>query len=231
MQQVLAWLWVLLGAIWTLFGWISGFQSIHEYYTKRKTISRRIARVLTSRAFGLIVFVTGIGFLYCIHYGIPAVIWDRALRVSILQYRYDYASGDVVADVQFENNGSDRRIVTGAVLTFHAPYMVEEERVLLTTKPEDLYGVGGPPLYIEPRLPVMATYRTKLTDPTMIQQPGNCLGLQINTIDRNGRVNYTNLDVLEVKRPIKNGMLPLLLIRRLERVSLDKPWSRINSRQ
>ena len=159
------------------------------------------------------------GYFLAVRTASPKTIED--LRVSIIHYGFVYETGELVADVQYVNNGTTRRTITGAYFTLHTPYSPSTERIMLDATIEQHQGVLAP-LYVEPGAPIVASYRAKLSTPIEVSQVGNVFGLQIHVLSFRGRKKISNLDALVVGTPESKGALPPLTARIVEEESLDK---------
>lgn len=229
---------IAIGGIWCLVSFVSTLEAAHSYYARRGAIMRRLGSILLSRWFPAVVLIAGLAFLFVLERGIPSWIWDRGLKMTVTMFRYNAETKDLVAKVQFTNNGPTRRIILGAVFT----YKPANESAMTSTVTSTVVGVGGNntvhyfgkslyemsqsdipnPIYVEPGQPILAAFSTRIQNSAPLETPGTVLGMEVHSLTANGGSNVTWVEVMEV---VGDGSKSVGFITgRRETISLDAPW-------
>lgn len=217
-----AWIVIVVTFLYGIVSFFSTLESGYNYFERRGAIMRIIGEILLSRWTSLALFLGGVGFLYYLQWGIPEWIYRKKdLEVSILNFGYDQITQELVSDVEFRNNGSGRRTVVRVNFVYNKPefgssevYHRQTRRLLPSnepTRPSD-------PIYVEPNLPVVITYRHPI-EKEVVNWPDSIFGLEITTVGKDGLGAITKIDVMFVPDVPNRGYS----ISGLKRFSLDLP--------
>src|SRR5713101_5091329 len=193
MQKWIAWIVVGILALWSLLNFFGTLDFARSLVTRRGEVVKGTVAVLTSRWLPLVFFICAVAIFLYAQFGLPSWIWDSDLRMSVIRYGYDQDTSELSADVQFVNNGSSRRTVLGVVLMYRAKD--DNGSHPFVRSANEIWG-NGTPLYVEPGHPIVATYKHKLNDASLLQIPGEVFGLIITTLGKDGSMNFTTIEVM-----------------------------------
>jgi hypothetical protein len=119
------------------------------------------------------------------------------LTMSVINYRYDAATDELSAQVQFVNNGKIRRTILGVTFSYRDADVSKNEHHPLVDSASDVWGHGDP-LYIEPGQPVVIPYKRKLGKPELTKTPGIAFGLQVTSLSAEGTMNFATIETMVV---------------------------------
>jgi hypothetical protein len=168
-------------------------------------------RLIMTTAVGLL---TGAGFYYFFWVSPPS---EGILSISIVDYRYEQETQELVTRVWFANSGDVSRTVMGVAHIYRTKDMPDNEWKVLASAP-DIY--GDKPFNVDPKKPVLSTFRRKIDD-RLAREDGTIFGLSLHTLNPNGRSNYTDVEAMV----IHDGGIGQTG-KRVEAMSLDEPWDK-----
>jgi hypothetical protein len=211
----------------TLVGWLFA----HSENIQRFRHGPKGSRVLTVIVIGLIgAAITITLWKFVGEPPAPAETKADDFKMTVTSYRYSSETKEMIAQVQFINNGQMRRIVMGAMFLYERPPGVEQEqnaRHYIIESMEELRSQGDlqTPLYVEPGQPILTTFRHKVVDETPLNTPGTVFGIEISSLTATGGRNTTWVEVMEVVGDLKDPTKSIGHITgRKETISLDVPW-------
>lgn len=148
------------------------------------------------------------------------------LKMTVISYRYNTETKELIANVQFVNNGPVRRIVMGAMFVYKLPTGKDLHYVVGSLEELRSDGDDQPPIYVEPGQPILATFKHKLFNEAALDTPGTIFGLEVKSLTVKGASNRTGVEVMEAVADFQGDPTKVLgfVTGRREDVSLDKMW-------
>jgi heme/copper-type cytochrome/quinol oxidase subunit 2 len=129
----------------------------------------------------------------------PFVQYDRVrsktdLRMNLINYFYDWKSGELCSDLQFINHGKGQRTV------LNVGFFYRDADNKNAQHPLDVRGMNivaaRSPVDVEHGKPVLRSYRYKLEDTSLTLKEGTVFGIQITTLKEDGSMNFTTVEAM-----------------------------------